>query len=33
MSTSELVTAQHLQRKALIYTLSRDSVGHLLTLP
>jgi len=32
MSTSELVTAQHLRRKALIYTLSRDFVGHILTL-
>ncbi len=30
MSRSELVTAQHLQRKAVIYTLSRDFVGHML---
>jgi hypothetical protein len=33
MNRSELVSPHHLQRKALTYTLSRDSVGHLLTLP
>ena len=27
------ITPTHLERKAIIYTLSRDSVGHLLTLP
>jgi hypothetical protein len=27
MSTSELVTAQHLRRKAIIYMLSRDFCG------
>jgi hypothetical protein len=32
MSTSELVSLHHLERKAIIYTLSRDSVGHILTL-
>ncbi len=32
MSTSELVTAQHLQRKAIIYMLSRDFGGHMLAL-
>jgi hypothetical protein len=30
---SQKVTARHLQRQAMLYTLSRDFVGHILTLP